>query len=142
MLSTVAGCSSTRQYGQYATFADQTKRLANPEKCRIYVYPDKGILNAMNLEICDNNKVIGNIITKSYLCWERDAGQVVLSTYLVDDNVRLLEFEAQKGQVYYICARTKPFASSIKKMVELDRMDDAKALEIIEQYTKPILLGP
>lgn len=104
-----SGCSS-RSTKQFVPLPDQTQRIDDPGKARIYV------LRVSNLEPLDVGKVsdgdmpIGSLGADAYLCWEREPGEATLRSrwfgrrlsMASKESVYELRLSVAAGNVYYV----------------------------------------
>ena len=97
LLMSAVGCASTRQL---VPFPDQSKKIEDPSKGRIYVFRPSIFAYAIPMQIDDNNKAIGLTGPRGYLCWERKPGKTRIVGHA--ENTSELPLEIHKGKVYYI----------------------------------------
>ena len=93
----LVGCGSTTQY---VPLPDQSKRIEDPSKARIYVVRPTALGAAISYSISDGNRLIGNIGPNGYICWERPEGQMEVIGRAA--NTSSLPVEVEQGSVYYI----------------------------------------
>ena len=93
----ITGCGTP----QYVRFPDQSVRLEDPSKARIYVVrPPAYGGSAVKMKVYDGGTYIGKTRAGGYLCWEREAGLAVIVGKA--SNRSKFEIEVQPGDVVYI----------------------------------------
>ncbi len=97
VLIIISGCASTVQY---VPLPDQTKKIEDPNKARIYVARPTSFGSAIPINISDGGKLIGHTGPNGYLCWERDPGKTELKGKA--ENTSTLTLNMEKGTVYYV----------------------------------------
>ena len=100
----LGGCANNSAF-QIVPFPNQTARLDDSAKCRIYIVRDTIVGAAYTTEILDGDNIVGSVEANTYLCWERQPGQTVISgrgamtpTILA----KQIKLDAEPGKVYYI----------------------------------------
>ncbi len=93
----LAGCAGARQY---VPMPDQSKTVDDTAKGRIYVMRPATIGSAITMTVTDGGKPIGATGPHTYLCWERQPGETILTSTSESENKLNLTVEANK--VYYI----------------------------------------
>ena len=96
LVSLITGCTSTTQF---VPFPNQATQVDNT-KTRIYVARPTVVGGAIPMTVCDGGQLIGKTGPKSYLCWERAAGQVNITSKA--ENKAELSINAEPGKVYYV----------------------------------------
>jgi len=96
-MALLAGCASTTQY---VPFPDQSKRVEDPSKARIYVVRPTAFGAAISFSVRDGITAIGETGPNGYLCWERPGGQMEVIGKA--ENTSRLPVEVEQGTVYYI----------------------------------------
>jgi hypothetical protein len=91
------GCASTTQY---VPLPDQSKRIEDPSKARVYVVRPTAFGGAVTFKVSDDDTLIGNTGPNGYLCWERPVGQMEVIGKA--ENTSRLQVEVEQGSVYYI----------------------------------------
>jgi len=93
----IFGCASARQY---VSLPDQSKRLENPDKARIYVIRPGVFGSAIHMVVNDYDRPIGETGPKSFLCWEREPGEAKI--YSTSENTSEIAFDVKAGEVHYL----------------------------------------
>lgn len=93
----VTGCAKFRCW-QAIPFPDQSKVVENSEMGRIYVMRDT--IFADQSQVRDKDLFVGILTAHYYLCWEREPGPALVSSYYGTKSELVLNVE--KGGVYYI----------------------------------------
>ena len=96
-LALLTGCASTTQFVE---LPDQSKRIEDPSKARIYVVRPTGFGAAISMMVSDGNKVIGETGPNGFLCWEREPGQTEVVGKA--ENTSRLPINTESGNVYYV----------------------------------------
>ena len=96
-MALLAGCVSTTQY---VPLPDQSKRIEDPGKARIYVVRPTGFGGAVSFKVNDGDTLIGNTGPNGYLCWERPGGHMEVIGKA--ENTASIPVEVEQGTVYYI----------------------------------------
>jgi hypothetical protein len=98
-------CSSTTQR---IPLADQTKRIEDESKARVYVLrPYNYVGCAVGYRILENRNYIGELGAGGYLCWETTPGNITLTS---DTTANLggtkwnMDLKLEPGVVYYLQA--------------------------------------
>ena len=91
------GCASTQQF---VPLPDQTKEVEDSAKGRIYVMRPATIGAAISMDVSDEGKIIGSTGAHGFLCWEREPGDVVISSKA--ENTSAVNLPVKAGQVHYI----------------------------------------
>ena len=95
--SFLVGCASTTQF---VPFPEQSKRVSDPNKARIYVVRPTSFGYCVSMSVRDGDKLIGDTGPNGYLCWERDPGKTEILGKA--ENRARLPLDVEKGMVYYI----------------------------------------
>lgn len=150
-LSVLPGCNSVNKaftkaitgkenYAmQIVPVPDQSARLSDPDKCRVYLIRDTSAGWAAGVEIFDNGIFIGGTHGGTYLCWEREPGRMALTTATAGTQLNMfnqkLTVDLQKGQVYYI-QQTMWFGGKLKLVSE------DKGLKILKKCSVAAISNP
>jgi hypothetical protein len=92
-----AGCAAS---DQYVHFPDQTKRVEDPAKGRIYVIRPKLTGLGIFSDITDDGQAIGCTSRRGFLCWERPPGMTTITGKT--DNTSSITVNVSAGEVSYI----------------------------------------
>lgn len=93
----VAGCASSVQY---VRMPDLTKKIEDPTKGRIYVMRPSSFGYAVGMNVSDSGNPIGSTGAKGFLCWERDPGDVIVSS--TSENTSRVSLDVRAGASYYV----------------------------------------
>src|SRR6266496_1928799 len=93
----LVGCASTRQF---VPMPDQSKRIEDPSKGRIYLMRPATIGFAVSMNVTDEGKIIGCTGPRGYLCWERPPGETRITS--ATESVSTVPLTVQAGGAYYI----------------------------------------
>src|SRR5665213_1554792 len=91
------GCASTQQF---VHFPDQTKVVEDSSKGRIYVMRPATVGAAISMDVSDNGTIVGSTGPHGFLCWEREPGDIVVSSKA--ENTSAVKVNVQAGKVNYI----------------------------------------
>jgi hypothetical protein len=110
----LVGCASTVQY---PPFPDQTKRVEDPTKARVYVMhkekywgsglsidfygPNSKVASGPSVPGRGSKRLVGQIGPDSYLCWEQSPGPFLFQTNSLDANSHYT-LNLSAGNVYYL----------------------------------------
>jgi hypothetical protein len=139
-LSLIAGCAS--QHRQTIHFPDQRRPIENPEKSRIYVLREPWLWNLASrmalVSFSDGDQPVGQIAgRRGYLCWERDPGQVALSSLSPgSDKPTRIHFPVTKGKTYYVIERLVPRADG-GMTAHLALVDEEKGRQELKKCKPP-----
>ena len=134
----LCGCAETTQ--QIVPFPDQSKTVEDPAKARIYVMRPSGFGSALVSPVADAGIFMGYTGPHGYLCWERPAGQTVIScSSMVESRSapgNAVTLTVQTGRVYYVFQHSR-MASPIAR-TELEVVDEAKGEQVLKKCRAPI----
>jgi len=106
---------------QVVPVPNQSVKLSDPKKCRVYLIRKTNVGWGYIVEIFDNDMFIGNIHANAYLCWEREPGKMLLTTETAGIQINFtkqkLPVDVQAGNVYYI-EQTMWFGGKLKLLSE------------------------
>ena len=91
------GCASARQF---VPMPDLTKKVEDPAKGRIYVIRPSSFGGAVGMNISDGGNPIGATGPGTYLCWEREPGDAIVSA--TAENTSRVAIPVRPGSVHYI----------------------------------------
>jgi hypothetical protein len=91
------GCVSNKQF---VRIPDVNNRIDDPAKGRIYLVRPSNMGTAVSMEVWDGNVHVGNTGADSYLCWEREPGEAIVSGR--EENVSTVAIWVKPNQSYYI----------------------------------------
>jgi RecB family endonuclease NucS len=95
----LTGCASSVQY---VPMPDQSRKLDDPAKGRIYVVRRGG---TVKMHVTDNSTPIGYTGPGGYLCWEREPGDAMLSS--AAENTSHAALPVRPGSVHYVLQHTR-----------------------------------
>src|SRR5213594_2924348 len=93
----LVGCASTIQY---VPMPDQTKAVEDSAKGRIYVMRPSSFGAAVGMNVSDGGNPIGSTGPNGYLCWEREPGDVVVSS--TSENTSRVSLPVRPGSIHYV----------------------------------------
>ena len=128
-----SGCASTRQF---VPFADQSKRVEDPNKGRIYVVRPEFIGCAVSMRVNDGETVIGKTGGRGYLCWEREPGTTEIRSKA--ENTSTLSLNVEKNQVYYIYQQVRPGIFFARNKIV--KTDEKEGKEFLLKCKPPIVV--
>jgi hypothetical protein len=140
----LAGCASTKQY---APLPDQTKRVQDPTKARIYLIRPARVLGyavsfqfsatgpeATGPYVSKSFRMVGELGPGRYLCWERSPGPMEMNLDERNPNhVFMVHLEA--GKVYYLRAFIRGGWGPPRGAVEL--LTNEKGESLLKQCKPP-----
>ena len=115
------GCAKPTQL---VPMPDQSVRVEDPEKARIYVIRPSNFGGAISMEVRDNDRTIGFTGPSSYLSWEREPGDVQVIGIAEDTSVQRIS--AVKGMVYFVLQRLQMGVIKARNELELIGEDEAR----------------
>lgn len=126
----LAGCAST---AQVLPFPDQSKRVVNPEKARIYVMRTSIVGPIFPMEVYEGDRLVGKNGPKGYVCWECWPGPVAVTG--VCFNRSTIEVLAKRGQAYYIWQHAIPGYQRLDNRLEL--VSETQGKELLKKCKPP-----
>jgi hypothetical protein len=93
----LVGCASSYQL---VPMPNQSKSIDDPRKGRIYVIRPSSLGSAVQMSIADGGNPIGKTGPASYLCWEREPGDVIVSA--TSENTSRVSLPVRPGSIHYI----------------------------------------
>ena len=93
----LTGCASTKQF---VPLPDQSKTVEDPAKGRIYVMRPASVGGAVAMNVTDGGTPIGTTGPRGFLCWERDPGDVIVSS--TSENTSRVSLAVRPGSVHYV----------------------------------------
>jgi len=126
----LTGCASTRQF---VPFPEQSQRVQDPSKGRIYVMRPAGLGAAITMNVSDGGKPIGKTGPHGFLCWERDPGDtIVIGTA---EGASQAPLTVQSGNVYYIFQHVR--MGLLMARNELEVVDEDKGRKVLKKCHRP-----
>ena len=92
-----AGCAGSKQF---VAMPDLTKPVADPAKGRIYLLRPSSSGGSVGMNVADNGHPIGSTGPKGFLCWEREPGDVIVSS--TAENTRRVSLPVRAGSIHYV----------------------------------------
>lgn len=93
----LVGCASSVQY---VRLPDLSKKIDDPTKGRIYVMRPSSMGTAVGMNVSDGGNPIGSTGPAGFLCWERDPGDVIVSSN--GENTSRVSLAVRPGNSYYV----------------------------------------
>jgi hypothetical protein len=112
---------------------DQSKRIEDPGKARIYVVRPTSFGGAISFEVSDGRTLIGNTGPNGYLCWERPGGQMEVIGKA--ENTARLPVKVEQGTVYYIQQHVR--MGIMKARNELSLLSEAEGKSKVSKCKPP-----
>jgi len=144
ILLALSGCASTIQY---PPFPDQTKRIEDPNKARIYLIRPPAVggqgvairyyentPEAIGPRIARSSRMVGELGPGSYLCWEAHPGERSIQTVEGETN-SINSFKLQAGEVYFFKISIRPGWTTARNVIE--PIDEAKGRSILRKCNPP-----
>jgi hypothetical protein len=91
------GCASATQF---VPMPDLAKKVEDPAKGRIYVMRPSGLGGAVGMDVSDGGILIGSTGPGKFLCWEREPGDVIVSS--ASENTSRVSLPVRAGSVHYV----------------------------------------
>src|SRR5512139_814943 len=106
----IAGCGTT---SQYVRVPDQSRVVDDQGKGRIYVIGRPFAINIMShnvrMRVTDDGELIGGIVGRGYLCWERPPGSAtIVSEATSSPYGSVITLTIERGKVHYVLAHIGP----------------------------------
>jgi hypothetical protein len=111
---------------------DQSKNVEDPTKGRIYVIRPSSFGGAVGMNIADGGNPIGSTGPGSYLCWEREPGDVIVSA--ASENTSRVSLALRSQGVFYILQHIRMGVWMAR--TDLEVVDEAKGKAEL-QHCKP-----
>jgi len=125
----LAGCAGTRQY---LPMPDQSKAVEDSAKGRIYVIRPSSFGGAVGMNVSDGGNPVGSTGPGGFLCWEREPGDVVVSS--TSENTSRVSLAVRPGTVHYILQSIRMGIWIAR--TELEVIDEEKGKKEL-QHCKP-----
>jgi len=130
-----AGCASTTQY---VPLPDQSQRIEDPSKARIYVVRPTAFGGVVTFKVNDGDMLIGKTGPNGYLCWERPSGQMEVIGKA--ENTSRLPVDVEQGTVYYIQQHVRMGIMSARN--ELSLLSETEGKSKVSKCKPPKVLIP
>lgn len=128
----LSGCASPSL--QYARIPDQTKKVENPSRARLYViragkFAGQGAPMRMRTEgrMKGLHRTIGDLYPGSYICWEEPPRLLKIQSVEGDPSASF-ELNMAAGQVYYVRVRIGPGFLQGKWILEQISAEEGESL--------------
>ena len=110
VLCLLTACGTT---SQFVRVPDQSRVVEDEGKGRIYVIGRPFSINIMshntNMRVFDGGELIGGIVGRGYLCWERPPGiATIASEAAASPYGSVLTLTIERGKVHYVLAHIGP----------------------------------
>ncbi len=115
----LSGCATARQWAP----AVEKVGVCPPEKACIYVMRPANLGSMLHFIVKDNDNLVGETGPRSYLAWQRDPGEVNLTSHAED--VAKFGFTAQAGRTYYFLQSFKFGIISARNSIDSISEDEA-----------------
>lgn len=79
---------------------DQSKAIEDSSKGRIYVIRSSSLGGAVGMSVADGGNLVGKTGPGSYLCWEREPGDVIVSS--TSENTSRVALPVRPSSVHYV----------------------------------------
>lgn len=121
----LTACSSTKQM---VPFPDQSKRISDTAKGRIYVMRPNPIFGApMPITVSDEQGFVGQTGPRGYLCWERAPGNARIESRSWE-GVSELNLGVKPGNVYYVFQHIRVGVMAYRSELELVTENEGKKI--------------
>ncbi len=121
VLLCLSGCASATQF---VALPDQKVDIENKEMARIYVLRPSSVGAAIPMAIKDGNDLIGDTGAESFLCWERNPGEIKITGKA--ENESWVKMYVDKGKKYYVLQRMQIGAFISRNKLETLSEQDGK----------------
>jgi hypothetical protein len=128
-----AGCASTQQF---VPFPDQAKVVEDPTKGRIYVMRPATVGAAISMDVADSGKIIGSTGPHGFLCWEREPGDIVVSSKA--ENTSAVKVSVEAGKVNYIFQHMEFGWISARNRLDIVTEDEGK--KVLKECNPPKMI--
>jgi hypothetical protein len=128
-----AGCASTQQF---VPFPDQAKVVEDPSKGRIYVMRPSTAGAGISMDVADDGKIIGSTGPHGFICWEREPGEIVVSSKA--ENTSAVKVNVQSDKVIYIFQHME--LGWISARNRLDLVTEDEGTKILKKCNPPKLI--
>ena len=139
----LAACVSTRQF---VPFPDQSVPLEDPQKARIYLMRPTWLGSALAMKVSDGERAIGVTGPTAFLCWEREPGEVIVSSRTefrsaiiagesrppIFETLGIVRLDAQQSRTYYIVQHLRVGGAS-----KLELVEEAKGKRVLAKCHAP-----
>jgi hypothetical protein len=124
------GCASNVQF---VRIPDLKARVEDPGKGRIYVIRPANVGRAASIEVWDGNIHVGNTGGKSFLCWEREPGEAIVSGR--EENVSTVSVWVKTNEVAYIFQHMR--MGWVQARNELEVIPEEEATKLLRKCKGP-----
>ena len=122
----LVGCASSVQY---VHMPDLSKKVEDANKGRIYVMRPTSFGYAISMEVSDGGNPIGKTGAKGFLCWEREPGDVIVSS--TAENTSRVSLPVRPGGIYYVQQNVRMGVWMAR--TDLEVVDEEKAQEKLKK---------
>jgi hypothetical protein len=127
------GCASTQQF---VPFPDQAKVVEDPTKGRIYVMRPATVGAAISMDVADDGKIIGSTGPNGFLCWEREPGDIIVSSKA--ENTSAVKVSVQADKVTYIFQHMEMGWISARNRLDIVTEDEGK--KVLKKCNPPKMI--
>ena len=127
VLALSVGCWTPRSRQSFR-IPDLGRPIEDAGKARIYVIRASSVSGAFRIAVYDGDQRVGSTGPETYLCWEREPGEMFLHDKAENNSKLMLNVEA--GKVYYILQRMHmAYGWARTTLEELSEQDGLKYLK-------------
>ena len=127
------GCASATQY---VPMPDLAEKVDDPAKGRIYVVRPSSFGGAVGMIVSDGGTPIGSTGPGKFLCWEREPGDVIVSSS--SENTSRVSLPVRAGSVHYVLQNIRMGIWIAR--TDLEVLDEERGLREL-QHCKPAKVG-
>ena len=121
----LSNCASTQQF---VPLPDQSVKVEDPSKGRIYVMRPTSFGAAISMGVSDDGRQIGSTGPKGYLCWETAPGKSVISSKA--ESTSAVNVAVRPGEVTYVFQHIRMGLVMARNSMEIvDAAEGAKVLK-------------
>jgi len=138
----ITGCGTTNQY---VRVPNQSRVVDDQGKGRIYVIGQPFAINIMshntNMRVTDGGELIGSIVGRGYLCWERAPGIATITSEAASSPYgSVITLPVERGKAHYVFAHIGPKWSAwmflmflVPEWLRAHDLDLAVRLEVVTE---------
>ncbi len=130
----LTSCAGSTQFTQFAPFAGKDA-VPPTALARIFVLRPTDFASSLTMKVYCNTRLVGKTGPKSFLGWDVEPGEYMIST--IAENKVYLPLSAKAGETYYI--QQTPKVGFVKAQVALELMDAHIGQPTLDKLQKPRL---
>jgi hypothetical protein len=130
----LTGCAGSKQF---VPMPDLSKSIEDPSKGRIYVFRPSSFGGAVGMNVADSGNPVGATGPGGYLCWEREPGDVIVSS--TAENTSRVSLPVRPGSIHYILQSIRMGIWMAR--TELEVVDEERAKKELKKC-KPAKIEP